>query len=186
MLLREARQGSSEALGELYARYGARLLAFIRMRLGRDLRSGLESRDFLKATLMKSFQRLEQFEGGDGTALMGWLMRIAENEIRDRVDYEHRQRRDMRAAVPIDAGGMEIAARVRSALSDAVVNEEAERLGAALERLDPDYREVIVLRKLEELSFKEIGVRLARSEDACRMLLARAMVALTLELRAGR
>ena len=184
-LLREARLGSREALGELYARYGTRLLAFIRMRMGRDLRQRVESRDILQATLLKSFQRLAQFEGGDGATLMGWLVRIAENEIRDQADYQHRQRRDVAAGVPIDAGGIDLPARVRSALSEAVVSEEAERLGAALEALDPDHREVIALRKLEELSFKEVAARMGRSEDACRMLLARAMVALTLRLRAS-
>jgi RNA polymerase sigma-70 factor (ECF subfamily) len=184
-LLREARQGSREALGELYARYGTRLLAFIRMRMGRDLRQRVESRDILQATLLKSFQRLAQFEGGDGATLMGWLVRIAENEIRDQADYQHRQRRDVAAGVPIDAGGVDLPAHVRSALSEAVVSEEAERLGAALEALDPDHREVIALRKLEELSFKEVADRMGRSEDACRMLLARAMVALTLRLRAA-
>ena len=183
VLLREARQGSREALGELYSRYGARLLAFIRMRIGGDLRARVESRDILQAALMKSFQRLAQFEGGDGATLMGWLMRIAENEIRDQVDYQHRQRRDVSAAVPIDAGGVDLAAQARSAFSEAVVSEEAERLGAALESLDADHREVIVLRKLEELSFKEVALRMGRTEDACRMLLARAMVALTLQLR---
>jgi RNA polymerase sigma-70 factor (ECF subfamily) len=182
VLLREARQGSQEALGELYARYGTRLMAFIRMRMGRDLRSRVESRDILQATLLKSFQRIAQFEGGDGATLMGWLVRIAENEIRDQVDYQHRQRRDVSAGVPIDAGGFEIAAQVRSALSEVVMKEDAERLGAALEALDPDYREVIVLRKLEELSFRDVAARMGRSEDACRMLLARAMVALTLKL----
>jgi RNA polymerase sigma-70 factor (ECF subfamily) len=184
VLLRAARQGSREALGELYARYGARLLAFIRMRMGRDLRARVESRDILQAALLKSFQRLSQFEGGDGATLMSWLIRIAENEVRDQLDFHYRQRRDVKAAVPIDAGGVEIAAHVRSALSAAVVSEEAERLGAALEALDADHREVIVLRKLEELSFKEVSARMGRSEDACRMLLARAMVALTLRLRA--
>ena len=182
-LLREARQGSREALGELYSRYGARLLAFIRMRIGGDLRARVESRDILQAALMKSFQRLAQFEGGDGATLMGWLMRIAENEIRDQVDYQHRQRRDVSAAVPIDAGGVDLAAQVRSAFSEAVMSEEAERLGAALRALDPDHRDVIVFRKLEELSFKEVAARMGRTEDACRMLLARAMVALTLQLR---
>jgi len=184
-LLRAARQGSREALGELYARYGTRLLAFIRMRMGRDLRQRVESRDILQATLLKSFQRLAQFEGGDGATLMGWLVRIADNEIRDQADYQHRQRRDVAAGVPIDAGGVDLPARVRSALSEAVVSEEAERLGAALEALDPDHREVIALRKLEELSFKEVAARMGRSEDACRMLLARAMVELTLRLRAS-
>lgn len=183
VLLRAARGGSPEALGELYARCGTRLLAFIRLRMGRDLRLRVESRDILQATLLKSFQRIQQFEGDDGATLMGWLVRIAENEIRDQVDYQHRQRRNVAAGVPIDAGGIDVPASVRSALSAAVLNEEAERLGAALETLDPDHREVIVLRKLEELSFKDVAARMGRSEDACRMLLARAMVALTLQLK---
>jgi RNA polymerase sigma-70 factor (ECF subfamily) len=184
VLLREARQGSADALGELYARYGGRLQAFIRMKMGRDLRARVESRDILQATLLKSFQRLAQFEGGNGATLMGWLVRIAENEIRDQVDFQHRQRRDVAAVVPLDDGAIDIGAGVRSALSAAILSEQAERLGAALEALEPDHREVIVLRKLEELSFKDVAARMGRSEDACRMLLARAMVALTLKLKA--
>jgi hypothetical protein len=61
VLLREARQGSPDALGELYARYSGWLLAFIRMKMGRDLRARVESRDILQATLLKSFQRLAQY-----------------------------------------------------------------------------------------------------------------------------
>jgi RNA polymerase sigma-70 factor (ECF subfamily) len=183
-LLREARGGSPEALGELYERYGGRLLAFIRFKMGRDLRARLESRDILQATLLRSFQRIEQFEGADGASLMGWLVRIAENEIRDQADFQHRQRRDIAAGVPLDEITLQLAASGRSALSEAALNEQADFLTRALEGLDPDHREVIVLRKLEELSFKEVGGRLGRSEDACRMLLARAMVALTVKLKA--
>jgi RNA polymerase sigma-70 factor (ECF subfamily) len=185
VLIREARRGSPEALGELYARVGHRLLTFIRVKMGRDVRARVESRDILQAVLLKSFQRLSQFEGGDGATLMGWLARIAENEIRDQVDYQHRQCRDVDAAVSIDAGGFDVPAGVRSALTAAVLNEEADRLGAAIESLAPDHRDVIVLRKLEELSFSEVAVRMGRSEDACRMLLARAMTALTLKLGAA-
>jgi RNA polymerase sigma-70 factor (ECF subfamily) len=184
VLLREALQGSPEALGELYERYGGRLLACIRLRMGRDLRARLESRDILQATFLKSFQRLDQFEGGDGPSLMGWLVRIAENELRDQVDFQHRQRRDVAAGVPLDDVSLHAPATVRSAFSEAALNEQAEYLTRALEGLDPDHREVIILRKLEELSFKEVASRLGRSEDACRMLLARAMVALTLKLKA--
>ena len=62
------------------------------------------------------------------------------------------------------------------------LNQQADYLTRALEGLDPDHREVIVLRRLEELSFKEMATRLGRSEDARRMLLVRAMAALTLKL----
>ena len=183
-LLRAAREGSPEALGQLYERCAGRLLAIIRLRMGRDLRARVESRDILQNTLLKSFQRLEQFEGGDGASLLAWLARIAENEIRDQADFQHRQRRDVAAGVSLDdTHAPQLVARVRSALSQVMLGEEAATLERALERLDPDHREVIVLRKLEELSFREIGARMGRSEDACRMLLARALTALTLAMR---
>jgi RNA polymerase sigma-70 factor (ECF subfamily) len=73
-------------------------------------------------------------------------------------------------------------AMARSALTQAIMTDEAERLEAALETLSPVHREIILLRKFEELSFAEIGQRLGKSEDACRMLLARAMTALTLTM----
>jgi DNA-directed RNA polymerase specialized sigma24 family protein len=41
---------------------------------------------------------------------------------------------------------------------------------------------VIVLRSFDELTFGEIGARLGKSADACRMLFRRAMTALTSEL----
>ena len=182
-LLLAARAGSADALDRLYQRVSGRLLAIVRLRMGRDLRSRMESQDILQATLIKSFERLDQFAGGDGATLMAWLARIAENEIRDQADFQHRQRRDIAASIPLDAAHELMATRVRSAFSQVAIGEDVARLEAALEKLDPDHREVIVLRKLEELSFKEIAGRMGRTEDACRMLLARAMVALTLKLR---
>lgn len=182
-LLREARAGSSAALDELYRRYGGRLLAWIRLRMGRDLRARLESRDIAQAALTKSFERFDQFSGDDGGSLMAWLARIAENEIRDQADYQHRRRRDMRAEVSLDAGPVAVPAAGRSPLSHAVLNERGRRLERALETLAPDHRRVIVLRHLEELSFRDIALRMGRSEDACRMLLARALTALTLALQ---
>jgi len=182
-LLLAAKGGSAEALDRLYQRVAGRLLAVIRLRMGRDLRRRMESRDILQATLVKSFERLDQFAGGDGATLLAWLARIAENEIRDQADFQHRQRRDIALSIPLDAVGEVMATRVRSAFSQVAIGEEFERLEAALERLDPDHRDVIVLRKLEELSFREIAARMARSEDACRMLLARAMTALTFALQ---
>lgn len=181
-LLRRARTGSAEALDALYARCAGRLLALIRLRLGPDLRAHLESRDILQACLLKSFQRIEQFERADGGSLMGWLARIAENEIRDQADYHHRQRRDGRRNVALDDERDGVAATMRSSLSQVILGQEALRLERALEGLSEEHREVIVLRKLEENSWKEIAERLGRSEDACRMLLARAMTALTLAM----
>jgi len=170
-----------ESLESVYARVGPRLLAFIRLKMGRSLRARMESRDILQATFVKSLRHLDEFDGGESRAFTGWLMRIAENEIRDRVDFHGRQRRDAQREEDI-AGYGEIAARTRSALSRLILDERAERLEAALESLSEAHRDVILLRAFEELSFPEIGRRLGKSEDASRMLYARAMTALTLAL----
>jgi RNA polymerase sigma-70 factor, ECF subfamily len=180
-LLDQARSGSPEALNCLYERCAGRLLAFIRLRLGRDLRSRLESRDILQATLLKSLEHVRDLKADETRSVMAWLARIAENEIRDHADFHHRQRRDAAREMALEDDAP-LPALTRSALSRVILSEEAERLEDALESLAPAHREVILLRKFEELSFAEIGRRLGKTEDACRMLLARAMTALTVKM----
>jgi RNA polymerase sigma-70 factor (ECF subfamily) len=180
-VLRQALAGSDEALERVYERYGPRLLAFIRLKMGRSLRSRLESRDILQATFLKSFEHLDDFQGADGRSLLGWLMRIAEREIRDRVDFHHRQQRDAQREDDV-AGHGDLAARSRSILTRMIDDERAARVDEALGSLSDVHREVILLRAFEELTFSQIARALGRSEDACRMLFARAMTALTLAL----
>jgi RNA polymerase sigma-70 factor (ECF subfamily) len=177
-----AREGSAEALDQLCRRCAAKLLPLIRLRLGPVRRNELESRDILQAVLVKFFQDLDRIR--EPEAVMAWLSRVAQNEIRDRLDYQHRQRRDAALAVPIDEA-LEVPAPLRHALSQVIVNEETDRLERALESLPESQREAIILRKFEELTFPEMAVRLGRSEDACRMLFARAMTALTVAWQAG-
>ena len=180
-LLDQAKSGSSEALNRIYERCAGRLLAFIRLRLGRDLRSRLESRDILQATLLKSLEHVSDLKAQETRSVMAWLARIAEHEIRDCADFHHRQRRDAARETPLDDDAP-LPALTRSALSRVILDEEATRLEQAIDSLSPAHREVILLRKFEELSFSEIAQRLGKTEDACRMLLARAMTALTLKM----
>jgi RNA polymerase sigma-70 factor, ECF subfamily len=180
-LIERARRGSAPALDALYTRCAGKLLPLIRLRMGRSLRTELESRDILQAVLLKSFERIRQFEGSAGGSLMAWMARIAENEIRDRADYQGRQRRDAARRVPLEAA-VDLPGPVRSALTQTILNEEAARLERALDALPENHRDVILLRQFEELTFPEIAIRLGKSEDACRMMFARAMTALTLKI----
>ena len=184
ILLAQAKAGSGDALNHLFDHVAARLLALIRLRMGPRLRMRMESRDILQASMMKAFERLEQLKGESSASLMAWLARIAENEIRDQAEYLGRRRRDMDRNVSLNKNeDIALRAQVRSQVSQLVLTDEMKRLEKALEDLDPDHREIILLRKLEELSYKEIGRRLGKSADACRMLLARAMTALALEMK---
>jgi RNA polymerase sigma-70 factor (ECF subfamily) len=139
----------------------------------------MESRDILQAVLCKSLGRLDNVR--DPAAVMAWLAKIVDNEIRDQADYYKRKRRETEKRAPIEAAA-DVPAPVRHALSQVIVSRQAEQLEAALEDLGDAQREIIVLRKLEELTFPEIAERLGKSEDACRMAFSRAMAALTMRL----
>ena len=180
-LLARARQGDQHALSLLCERISPRLLTYIRVRMGRDVRTRLESRDILQASLVKAFQKIGEFRGTETRSLLSWLARIAEHEIRDSFDHVHRHRRDAARETDLDRAAA-VAAITRSALSRLILDEQARRIEVALGSLSPDHRDVILMRKFEELSFGEIARRIGRSEDASRMLLARAMTALTLKL----
>jgi RNA polymerase sigma-70 factor (ECF subfamily) len=184
LLLRRAKTGSVEAADEVMREVGDKLLALIRLRLGPALRARFESRDILQATLLKGFEHFHEFEGSGKQTLMGWLAIIASNEIRDHAKYHHRARRDLHAEAPLDAlaASREVAERVRSEVSRISLKRDLQLLEESLERLEESQREVIVLRKLEELTFPEIGERMGRSAEACRKLFSRAMIVLSEEM----
>ncbi len=182
-LFKRARQGSQEAVNEVLERYGERLHRLIRVRLGPQLRRRLESRDILQATLLKAFQGIHRFKGSASGSMMAWLGTIAQTEICDQADYYGRQKRDSGRDTTLDEKFERIAAQVRTETSRLHLQAESERLEQALDALSEAHREVIVLRSLEELSFREVGERLGKSADAARMLYARAMTSLTLEMR---
>jgi RNA polymerase sigma-70 factor (ECF subfamily) len=183
-LLERARAGSDEALGALLQRCERKLLALVRLRLGPSLRRELDSCDLVQSTLVKAIGHFGEFVGGDRGSLMAWLARIAENEIRDQAAYHGRERRDAARRVSLEASpeAATLAARVRSQTSLVAHGERVSALERALESLSPDHRDVIVLRAIEEREFTEIAEKLGRSADACRMLFARAMTALTLAM----
>ncbi len=181
-LFEQARRGAPGDVNAFYERCARKLLPLIRLRLGRTLRREMESRDILQTVLCKSFGRLQQVD--DPAAVMSWLARIADNEIRDQADYHQRQRRDAVRRAPLDDAA-DVPSPVRQALSLAILSEQAEALEAALDSLPEASREMIILRKLEELTFPEIARRLGKSEDACRMAFSRAMAALTLKMSAS-
>ena len=58
--------------------------------------------------------------------------------------------------------------------------EDLDKLEKSLDQLKPEYKKVIVLAKIDGLSYKEIGERLGKSVDAVGMMLSRAMVLLTI------
>ena len=183
-----AKQGDKSALGQLCVVYGERVRRIIRLRMGKELRSKLESMDMVQNVLMCAVRDLEDFTYTSEGDFLRWLGKIAENRIRDNLEKLHADKRDIRKEIPLHDDGStsrDDRARVvepaRNTTPSVILSrrEELDKLEKAIDKLKPEYREVIVLAKIDGLSYKEIGDRLGKSADAAGHLLLRAMVSLT-------
>jgi len=175
VLLEQARDGSPTAISALFERYGGKLHALIRARLGPQLRRRVESRDIVQIAMMRAFEGFQRFDGAGSRSFVGWLAAIAQAEICDRADYYGRQKRDLGREKSLRSGFDAIARQVHTEVSRLQLESDLERLAEAVDTLSEDQREVVLLRSFEELPFRAIGERMGRSADACRMLYARAL-----------
>ena len=183
-----AKDGDESALGQLCAVYGSRVLWLVRLRMGAELRSKLESMDLVQDVLVCALKDLRNFTYKNEGDFVRWLARIAENRLRDNLDKLHADKRDIRKEVRLNTHRLTLEDSFVAALyavdtttPSAIISkrEEFDNLAKAIDTLKPEYREVIVLTKVEGLSYREIGDKLDRSADAARMLFSRAMAALT-------
>ena len=186
-LITLAREGDRCALDQLFSVYGERIRRIIRLRMGKELRSKLESMDLVNEALMCAVRDLEEFTYRDEGDFLRWLAQIAENRIRDNLDRLHAGKRDIRKESPLDddtSKGTNDRKRVpqlaMSTTPSAILSkkEDLDKLESAIDQLRPDHREIILLAKIEGLSYKEVADRINKSTDMVGYLLSQAMMAL--------
>ena len=158
-------------------------LSFIRLKMGRSLRARLESRDILQATLPQVVPASRRLRGAGRpvAARLDDADRGARDPRSRRLSPPAAARRRNRKTISTTTPSCSRRASVRRCRGSFSTSRPSA-LEAALESLTDAHRQVILLRTFEELSFPEIAQVLGKSEDACRMLFARAMTALTLAL----
>jgi RNA polymerase sigma-70 factor (ECF subfamily) len=156
--------------------------------MGGELRSKLESMDLVQDVFISALRDLGNFTYKNEGDFLRWLSRIAENRLRDNLDKLHADKRDIRKEVQLKSYGPTtgdsfvgtvgpIDLKTPSVIMSK--REDLAKLAKAIDALTSEYKEVIVLTKIEGLSYKEIAESLGKSSDAVRMLVSRAMAALS-------
>jgi RNA polymerase sigma-70 factor (ECF subfamily) len=182
-----AKKGDRTALDQLCQVYGERVHWIVRFRMGGEIRSKLDSMDVVQDAFVLALQDLEDFTYRDEGGFLRWMSKIVENRIRDNMKKLHADKRNIHKEIPL-RNGLPTTKRSSVGTTGPMVmttpsviiskREDLEKLEKAIDKLRPEYREAIILRKIEGLSYKEIGDRLGKSADAVGMLVSRAMVAL--------
>jgi len=186
-LLRLAREGDTESLGALLQWYANYLTILATTQLDRRLRRRMNPSDLVQETMLAAHRDFADFRGESQPELLGWLRKILINTLhRAFATHVKAGRRDIRREVSIDqiSTQMEesacnlasiLPARVASPSEPLRARERAVELANELNRLPPQYRDVIVYRVIQGLSFEEISLRMERSSGAVRMLWLRAL-----------
>lgn len=183
-LIERATDGDAAAREDLLAESIPTLVDFLRARMGPLLRSQETSVDLAQSVCREVLQDLPTFEyRGDG-AFVRWLQTRAEYKLLKRCRFYKQERRDVTRQGPSidhlpDVGQP---ADPLTPSHDARALEELDRLRDALDRLPPDYREVIVLSRIVGLTPEQVAARMGRSRTAIWTLLSRALARLALSI----
>ena len=182
-----AKGGDNSAQDRLCRVYGEKVRRIVRLRMGAKLRSKLESMDLVQDALMCALRDLGDFTYRNEGDFLRWLTKIAENRLRDNIDKLHTEKRDVRREIRLDdrerttgEGFVGTAGPIEATTPSVILSrkEDLDKLEKAMDTLRPEYREVIMLAKIEELSYSQIGDRLGKSIGAVKMLVSRAKMAL--------
>jgi RNA polymerase sigma-70 factor (ECF subfamily) len=155
--------------------------------IGRRLQGKLDASDLVQETFLEAHRNFTQFRGTSEPQFVSWLRRILAAKVANLLrHYLGTQGRDVRLeqglAADLDNSsrllGEELVAALSSPSQQAVRREQSVLLANALERLPEDYREVIVLRHLEGLSFPEVARRMGRTLDSVQKLWLRGLARL--------
>lgn len=137
--------------------------------------------DIVQLSLMRIVEKFDQFRGNTSAELHAWIKRIVINETNKVRRSFHTEKRDMQREISIE--GQTESRPERSPkdahltpASSALKSERREKFHEVLKLLPADYAQVIRLRSLEGLSFREVGEHMDRSEDAATQLWYRAML----------
>jgi RNA polymerase sigma factor (sigma-70 family) len=177
-LLAQARLRDLTALGRLVSRCLPDLTRWAHRRLPFWARTAADTTDFVQDAVVRTLGQRETLDLPSRQALAAYLREAVRNRIRD----EHRQfaRRSAR-----DAAGSALVQPAPSPLDELLADERHARYRAALARLRPRDRELIVAHVELDYTHEQLGCMTGRSRNAARMALERAIRRLTEQMRSG-
>ncbi len=170
ILVDHAKAGDREAFDRLLARFQGRLRSTVESWSRFQLGAKIEVDDLLQESFVRAFRSLERFEWQGDDSFFRWLCGIAKKALAQAIQE---QRTGHGTGSQSSAAG---SGPTQTKISRRV--ERFERLEEALQSLTPEYREVLLLSRVEGLKTKEIAARMNRSPNAVKHLIARALRAL--------
>ena len=151
-----AQQGDMNAFNQLVIRHQGKIYAMIR----NMVRNEADAWDLSQDVFIKAWRALPSFESR--SRFSTWLFRISHNVV-----YDWMRKRKIESSGELndelfDRDSIDLSARTAPALiespDEALSNSELRiKISAALEKISPEHREIVILKDVQGLSYKEIA-----------------------------
>jgi len=186
LLLERVRQGDAEAINGLLNRHRAAIRRLIDQRMDKLVQRRVDASDIVQDVLVEANRRLGDYLQNPTMPFRLWLRHMA----RDRLIDAHRRHRVARTRsvdreVPLvttddgDRSGVDLAGQIAdrelTPAAAATWHELERRFAAAVEELDDQDRQIVLLRHFEHLSTADAADALGLSKPAAGMRYLRAM-----------
>ena len=162
---------NKEAFLAVYDRYAEDIYRFVYFKVS----SPEEAKDITSAVFLKAWNSLRENEIGEAKSLAAYLYKIARNCIID-----HYRQQKPTSSIERETGESlpEIEDKSQNLARQTEINSDMAIVYAKLEELKGEYKEVIILKYINELSLSEIASITGKSRNNVRVIAHRALKAL--------
>jgi RNA polymerase sigma-70 factor (ECF subfamily) len=170
-VVQQVRAGNSNAFAQLYEKYKNNVYAYCH----RLLQNQSSAEDALQNTFLKAYQSISTLD--DPAAFKYWLFMIARNEV-----YTILRKAKSNGQVKSLDDSEEIWDE-ENPFSKAVQTDTVDIIQQLLGQLKTEYREVLILREYEQLTYVEIAALTGDTESSVKSRIFKARKALTKKLK---
>jgi len=186
VLLTNAKKGDDDARQQLLQRHRDSLRRMIDMRLDRRIQQRVDASDIVQEVMVDANRRLTDYLADPKMPFHLWLRHMA----KDRIIDAHRRHRvsgkrsvdreqSMTVGFNMDQSSVDLAAQICDSAATpgeaATMHELHRRFEAAIEDLEPQDREVVIMRHFEQLSNQDVAAALDLTPAAASMRYLRAI-----------
>ena len=168
-LIARARAGDGDAYGRLVQANQDRIYASVL----RQVRDEHKAMDITQEAFIQAYRAIDSYE--DRARFSTWMYRIAMNLITSHYRHERAQKRGgSQTETSLNIEGMpEPGADQRTPDDVVAAGDIGVLVRAAIDELDDEYRDVVVMRDLQDLSYEEIAETLKIAPGTVRSRLHR-------------
>lgn len=161
-LVVESQRGNSDAFGKLYDLFVDMIFRYMHYRVGKQ-----DSEDLTELVFLKTWEHIRKYRREAGT-FSSWIFRIAHNIVVDHYRANQFQNVELTENIQDYRSLANTVERTHRIL-------DQEVLALAMKELKDHYRQILILKYMNDLSNEEIGSVMGKSQAALRILQFRAL-----------